>query len=191
MRLVSSLRHCFLALSLGALLASAPAFAATVVNTNITEADVKAAQDGWGKALIQISDDFASGGIAKAKATANRVLDAAYGYNLGVVLFKPTLTHGAQTFRTTKAGALAYFVGDDRSFPADKGFALGGWKKCEYRNAGIFINGDLAITMGNVILTDKDGKVTTVDKTWGFKKDSQGQLRIVLHHSSLPFQPSK
>ena len=191
MRLVSSLRHCFLALSLGALLASAPAFAATVVNTNITEADVKAAQDGWGKALIQISDDFASGGIAKAKATANRVLDAAYGYNLGVVLFKPTLSHGAQTFRTTKAGALAYFVGDDRSFPADKGFALGGWKKYEYRNAGIFINGDLAITMGNVILTDKDGKVTTVDKTWGFKKDSQGQLRIVLHHSSLPFQPSK
>jgi hypothetical protein len=86
---------------------------------------------------------------------------------------------------------LAYFVGDDRSFPADKGFALGGWKKYEYRNAGIFINGDLAITMGNVILTDKDGKVTTVDKTWGFKKDSQGQLRIVLHHSSLPFQPSK
>jgi hypothetical protein len=191
MRLVSSLRHCFLALSLGALLASAPAFAATVVNTNITEAEVKAAQDGWGKALIQISDDFASGGIAKAKATANRVLDAAYGYNLGVVLFKPTLTHGAQTFRTTKAGALAYFVGDDRSFPADKGFALGGWKKYEYRNAGIFINGDLAITMGNVILTDKDGKVTTVDKTWGFKKDSQGQLRIVLHHSSLPFQPNK
>jgi hypothetical protein len=191
MRLVSSLRHCFLALSLGALLASAPAFAATVVNTNITEAEVKAAQDGWGKALIQISDDYASGDIAKAKATANRVIDAAYGYNLGVVLFKPTLTHGAQTFRTTKAGALAYFVGDDRSFPADKGFALGGWKKYEYRNAGIFINGDLAITMGNVILTDKDGKVTTVDKTWGFKKDSQGQLRIVLHHSSLPFQPSK
>lgn len=191
MRLVSSLRHCFLALSLGALLASVPAFAATVVNTNITEADVKAAQDGWGKALIQISDDFASGGIAKAKATANRVLDAAYGYNLGVVLFNPTLTYGAQTFRTTKAGALAYFVGDDRSFPSDKGFALGGWKKYEYRNAGIFINGDLAITMGNVMLTDKDGKVTTVDKTWGFKKDSQGQLRIVLHHSSLPFQPSK
>ena len=191
MRLVSSLRHCFLALSLGALLASAPAFAATVVNTNITEADVKAAQDGWGKALIQISDDFASGGIAKAKATANQVLDAAYGYNLGLVLFKPTLTHSDQTFRTTKAGALAYFVGDDRAFPSDKGFALGGWKKYEYRNAGVFITGNMALTMGKVILTDKDGKVTTVDKTWGFKKDSQGQLRIVLHHSSLPFQPSK
>ena len=29
--------------------------------------------------------------------------------------------------------------------------------------------------------------LTTVDKTWGFKKDDQGALRIVLHHSSLPF----
>ena len=152
---------------------------------------MQAAQDGWGKALIQISDDFASGGIAKAKATANQVLDAAYGYNLGLVLFKPTLTHSDQTFRTTKAGALAYFVGDDRAFPSDKGFALGGWKKYEYRNAGVFITGNMALTMGKVILTDKDGKVTTVDKTWGFKKDTQGQLRIVLHHSSLPFQPSK
>jgi hypothetical protein len=191
MSLVSLLRRSVLTLGLGAVFSAAPAFASTVVNTNITEAEVKAAQDGWGKALIQISDDFASGGIAKAKATANQVLDAAYGYNLGLVLFKPTLTHSDQTFRTTKAGALAYFVGDDRAFPSDKGFALGGWKKYEYRNAGVFITGNMALTMGKVILTDKDGKVTTVDKTWGFKKDTQGQLRIVLHHSSLPFQPSK
>ncbi len=191
MSLVSLLRRSVLTLGLGAVFSAAPAFASTVVNTNITEAEVQAAQDGWGKALIQISDDFASGGIAKAKATANQVLDAAYGYNLGLVLFKPTLTHSDQTFRTTKAGALAYFVGDDRAFPSDKGFALGGWKKYEYRNAGVFITGNMALTMGKVILTDKDGKVTTVDKTWGFKKDTQGQLRIVLHHSSLPFQPSK
>lgn len=33
------------------------------------------------------------------------------------------------------------------------------------------------------------GKVTKVDKTWGFKKDEKGQLRIVLHHSSLPYTP--
>ena len=165
--------------------------ASTVKNTNITEAEVKAAQDAWGKALIQISDDHASGGLSKAKATANAVLDGAYGYNMGVVLFKPTLTHGQQTFRTTKAGALAYFVGDDKSYPSDSGFALKGWKKYEYKNAAVYINGDMAITMGNVHLTDKDGKVTTVDKTWGFKKDDKGQLRIVLHHSSLPFQPGK
>jgi hypothetical protein len=53
----------------------------------------------------------------------------------------------------------------------------------------IHINGDLALTMGKVILTDQNGKTTTVDKTWGFKKDDQGRLRIVLHHSSLPYSP--
>jgi hypothetical protein len=42
-----------------------------------------------------------------------------------------------------------------------------------------------------VNLTDKDGKVTTVDETWGFKKDEQGKLRIVLHHSSLPYVAAK
>lgn len=165
------------------------AFGNTVVDTNITEAEVQAAQEAWGKALIQIGKDFESGGIKAATATANTVLDSAYGYNLGPVLFKPTLTSGKQTFRTTKAGALAYFVGGNKEYPADSGFALKGWQKYEYRNAAVFINGDLALTMGNVLLTDKSGKVTTVDKTWGFKKDDQGKLRIVLHHSSLPYTP--
>jgi hypothetical protein len=32
------------------------------------------------------------------------------------VLFKPTLTTGDQTFRTTHKGALSYFVGGDSSF---------------------------------------------------------------------------
>lgn len=191
MTLTTSARRGALASALLALSGAAMAFQPTVVNTNVTEADVRAIQEGWGKALIQISDDFASGGLAKAKATAGAVLDGAYGYNMGVVLFKPTLTHGEQTFRTTRAGALAYFVGDDKAFPSDSGFALKGWKKYEFKNAGVFINGDLALTQGHVILTDKAGKVTVVDKTWGFKKDDKGQMRIVLHHSSLPYQPAK
>lgn len=44
--------------------------------------------------------------------------------------------------------------------------------------------------MGNVILTDKDGKVTKVDKTWAFKKNDDGKLKIILHHSSLPYNPT-
>lgn len=166
------------------------AFGKTVKNNNITEAEIQAAQEAWGKALIQISKDFESKGARKATATANAVLDAAYGYNMGPVMFKPTLTYGEQTFRTSRDGALAYFVGGNKAFPNDSGFALKGWEKYEYKNAGVYINGDMAITMGNVMLTDKTGKVTTVDKTWGFKRDEKGQLRIVLHHSSLPFSPA-
>ncbi len=41
---------------------------ANVVNNNITEAEVKSAQEAWGKALIQISQDHRTGGVAKAKA---------------------------------------------------------------------------------------------------------------------------
>ena len=162
-----------------------------IYNANITEAEVLAAQKAWGDALIKISDDFASGGLVKAKATASAVLDAAYGYNMGPVLFKPTLSSSPQTFRTTKEGALSYFVGGDSKFPKDTGFALGGWKKVDIDNAAMHINGDVANTMGNVTMTDKNGKVTVVDKTWTFKKDDMGKVRIVLHHSSLPFAGAK
>jgi hypothetical protein len=159
---------------------------ASELNHNITAADVKAAQDAWGQALIQISTDHRSGGIEKATATAKKVLDQAYGYNLGPVLFKPTLTNGDTTFRTSYDGALAYFVGGNAKFP-DKGFALNGWTQYQYKNAGVQIHGNLAITMGHVMLTDQQGKVTTVDKTWGFRKGDDGKVRIVLHHSSLPY----
>lgn len=165
--------------------------ATAVVNTNPTQAQVEAAQKAWCGALVQISQTHSKDGVAKAKELANSVLDQAYGYNMGAVLFKPTLTFGEQTFRTTKAGALSYFVGDDKAFPNDSGFALKGWEKCEVKNSAIHINGDVALTQGHVSMTDKEGKVTTVDKTWGFKLDDQGALRIVLHHSSLPFSPTK
>jgi hypothetical protein len=179
-----------LILSAALALAAATAHAretAPVYNSNVTEAEVLAAQQAWGQALVAISEAHAKDGHAAAKKLAGEIIDAAYGYNLGPVLFKPTLTEAPQTFRTTREGALAYFVGGDPNFPKDSGFALKGWKQVEINNAAIHINGDVATTMGNVMITDADGKVTTVDKTWKFKKDDEGKLRIVVHHSSLPY----
>ena len=155
-------------------------------DANITEAAVLGAQEGWCDALVSISKTHAEKGQAAAKKLAGEVIDAAYGYNLGPVLFKPTLTVSPQTFRTTRDGALAYFVGGDANYP-DTGFALKGWTSCSVKNAAVHINGDVATTMGNVMITDKTGKVTTVDKTWSFKRTDDGKLRIVLHHSSLPY----
>ncbi len=160
-----------------------------LANRAITQAEVLAAQNGWCKALLDIGAANASGGQAAAKALAEKVIDTAYGYQMGPVLFKPTLTVAPQTFRTTKAGALAYFVGGDAAFPKDDGFALKGWTRCEVSNSAIFIAGDSASTQGNVSFTGKDGKVTTVDKTWSYVKDDAGRLRIVVHHSSLPYAP--
>lgn len=157
------------------------------IDHSITEAEVLMAQKAWCKALVDISAANASGGQEAAKALAEKVIDSAYSYQSGAVLFKPTLAASPQTFRTARDGALAYFVGGNPAFPNDTGFALKGWTKCEIENSAVLIHRDTASTMGNVLFTGPDGKVTTVDKTWSFVKDDAGKLRIVVHHSSLPY----
>ena len=166
---------------------TSPVLADVIVDLAISEDQVLMAQKAWCDALINISKTHTMQGQAAASALAEKVIDSAYGYQLGVVLFKPTLTVNPQTFRTTREGALAYFVGGNPAYPDDDGFALNGWTKCEIDNSAILIIGNSASTMGKVNLTDKNGNVTSVDKTWQFVKDDKGQLRIVLHHSSLEF----
>jgi len=60
-----------------------------------------------------------------------------------------------------------------------------------YVEEGIQIYGSVAITMGNVWVTGKDGKEVMVDKTWVFKKGKDGKLKIIVHKSALPFSPGK
>ena len=157
-------------------------------DSNITETDVLAAQQGWCQALLNIAALHEESGQTAAAELAGAVIDTAYGYAIGPVLFKPTLAHGERTVRTTREGALSYFVGGDDHFPEDSGFALKGWNDCQVENAAIHINGDVGLSMGFVHFFNNDGQ-TTVDKTWGFKKTDDGAVRIVLHHSSLPFSP--
>lgn len=156
---------------------------------SITEAELKQARQNWGDGLVAISKAYEADGIDGARKVAEGVLDAAYGYGLGPVLFKPTLASGDQTFRPTKKGALSYFVGHDEEYPLDGGFGIKGWREMEDVSSASFIEGDVAMWMGWIILTDKDGGVTKVDKSFGYKKDAEGVLRIVHHHSSLPYQP--
>ena len=170
-----------------ALLANHAVAKVVVVNQAISEQEVLAAQEGWCEALVDIAATYENSGHVAAKELAGEVIDAAYGYQMGTVLFKPTLTVNPQTFRTTREGALSYFVGGDATFSEDTGFALKGWEKCDIDNSAIFIAGDSATTMGKVHFTDKNEKVTSVDKTWKFVKDDKGKLRIVVHHSSLEY----
>jgi len=159
----------------------------------ITYDEVNAAQQAWCDALVKIGKLKEEGG--DYKAFAEQVLSEAYNYDHGKVFFKPTLAYGDQTFRNDKKGALAYFIGSDPDYPNDKGFALTPWVKARYDNTGngnegIQIYGSIAITMGNVWVTAKDGKEVMVDKTWVFKKGKDGKLRIIVHKSALPFNPN-
>ena len=176
-------KFCLIISMVSAFLPAVASAQAPVFNRAISEAEVLAAQKAWCTALVNISDEGKKSQAA-AKALAEKVIDAAYAYQLGPVLFNPTLTSGKDTFRLTRDGALSYFVGGDSKYPTDSGFALKDWNKCEIKNAG-----NAAMTLGNVMVTDSANKTTTVDKTWGYIKDDKGALRIVLHHSSLPYQP--
>ena len=68
------------------------------------------------------------------------------------------LTH----FGPRRLARLSYFVGGNPAFPEDTGFALKRWTEVSYDNNaaenGIQIHGDIAITMGNVYLTDDKGE---------------------------------
>lgn len=156
---------------------------------SITEAELTNARQVWMDALLAISKAYEADGIDGARAVANGAIDAAYGYNMGPVLFKPTLASGEKTFRTTREGALAYFVGHDPDYPLDAGFAIRAWRKVEMQTAASFIEGNVAMWMGSGVFTEEGGQITKADKSWGYKKDDEGTLRIVLHHSSLPYQP--
>lgn len=151
---------------------------------DITEADIVAAQDAWVNGLLDVARTADTHGPAMARARAARMIDRLYGYAEGPVLFKPTLAGGTQSFRTTRAGALSYFAGGDPDFPDDSGFALKPWREVRIRNVGMQIRHDTAMVMSRVVLIDRQGQVTEVDKTWAYRQGPEG-VRIVLHHSSL------
>ncbi|MGC6535626.1 MAG: phosphoribosyl-AMP cyclohydrolase [Parvibaculales bacterium] len=155
---------------------------------SIDEKQLAAARQAWGDGLIAISKAYDTDGIDAARQLALDALDTLYGFEFGPILFKPTLSGGEQTFRTDKDGALAYFIGHDAAYPQDGGFGLKSWRDVSSQTSACFIDGDVAMWMGWVSFTDKDGNGAKVDKSWGYKKAPDDSLKIVLHHSSLPYQ---
>jgi hypothetical protein len=168
---------------------ASPAVQAEDAKPAIDLAKIQAAQDAWGEGLVAISKAHKEGGDPRAVAVT--MLETLYDYPDGKVLFKPTLTSGDQTFRPTFEGALAYFVGGDENFPNDNGFALKGWVNSEEKIDSFVVVGNVAIVQGKVTLTDGDGNKVTVDKTFAYRLDDKGNLRIITHHSSLPFTPAE
>ena len=156
-------------------------------NMPISENDLADVRQAWGDGLIELSRIFEFDGIEKARSFANELLDELYGFDLGPILFKPTLSGGAKTFRNDREGTLSYFVGQDPNFPDDKGFGIKYWREVHFHPGNSYIDGSVGMWMGWVTLIDKNGDITKVDKSWGYKKDNSGKLKIVLHHSSIPY----
>ncbi len=154
----------------------------------INENDMNNARNAWGNGIILISKTFDEKGIEKATIVANKILQDLYAFELGTILFKPTLSGSNQTFRSNLEGALSYFVGNNAKYPMDDGFGINSWHKFDSKTSDIFIEDDIAMWMGWVTLTNSIGDIVKVDKSWVYKKMPNGNLKIVLHHSSLPYK---
>ena len=153
----------------------------------IDETELAEARAAWGDGLVAISKAFDDSGIDGAREMAGGLLDSLYGFEFGPILFKPTLSGGGRTFRTDREGTLSYFIGHDPNFPQDTGFGLKSWREVTSETSSFFIEGDIAMWMGWVTFTDRDGNVVKVDKSFGYRRAVDGSLKLVLHHSSLPY----
>ncbi len=150
----------------------------------ITEKDIKKAQKMWGDAVVKI------GAAENSKEVAKQAAETAYAFDLGPIMFKPTLTHGETTFRPDLEGTLSYFVAGNDKYSSDGGFALKPWTKVRFENHNIKMFGNKAIAMGHYFFTDKaTGKETKVEYTKGYVKTNDGRVLLFLQDSSLPYSP--
>jgi hypothetical protein len=159
--------------------------AASDGGVEITQAAVEAAQKEWGEGIVAIAKTHTDEGDFKARATEHINTLYAYGDD-SAVMFKPTLAADDQ-FRETFDEALSYFIGTEGS--EDTGFAIKGWTNVRWENNGIYTDDDSAMAMGNYYFTGPDGEETKVEYTFGYVPDAEGNLKINLHHSSLPYSP--
>ena len=153
----------------------------------ISEQEVLDAQKVWGDAIVKIGQTYLDNGDYKTVAFNH--IDELYGYDLGPVLFKPTLASQKQ-FRNDEEGALSYFVGGNPDYPEDHGFAIKPWSAVRWENNGIKTEGNMAVAMGNYYFTPVEGgDDVKVEYSFAYTKDDDGKLRIIMHGSHLPYSP--
>ena len=149
----------------------------------VSVADVVSAQKAWGEGIVAIANAHKNDG--DYVGIASNHVNTLYAYQMGPVLFKPTLA-AIDQFRPTFDTALSYFVASNNACPEDKGFAIKGWTNVRFENSEVIIDGGTALAMGNYYFTDPQGAEVKVEYTFGYIEDDQGNLRIQLHHSSMP-----
>lgn len=149
----------------------------------MTKDDVLEIQNEWGSGVVRIGELHAMG--ADYKAYTEEFVKNFYAFGETKVLFKPTKAKDTQ-FRDKVETAISYFSAHNGACSEDKGFALMPWTKVSFENNQILIDGDKAFAIGNYYFECEEGPVK-VEYTFGYKKCADGQIKIFIHHSSLPF----
>ena len=145
---------------------------------------VKIAQKKWANTVLEIGKAY------KKKINLDdlvyKLLHEIYAFNHCDVLFKPTLAKHTQ-FRSTKEEFISYFLGQNKVCEEDNGFAIKNWKSIKFENYKIIQHDNFLLSMGNYFFEDEKKNILKVEYTFGFIQLNENELRINLHHSSLPY----
>tara|TARA_B100000945_G_C20351166_1_gene582317 strand:- start:34 stop:486 length:453 start_codon:yes stop_codon:yes gene_type:complete len=140
-------------------------------------------QTRWSNGIVELGKS--KGDIVASKKLATDFINSLYDFKNGTVQFKPTKASEFQ-FRNDFDSALSYFIGSNPEFSEDSGFALNPWINVEFKNESINVIDDIGIAMGNYFFKDLMGDITKVEYSFVYKKVGNS-LKIILHHSSLPY----
>ena len=102
-------------------------------------------------------------------------------------MFKPTKAYVKQ-FRKKKNEFISYFIGINKISDEDIGFALEPWKKISFNNFDNLFVENILISMGNYFFTNYNNEQTKVEYTFGYLLNKQNNLKIIFHHSSIPYK---
>lgn len=138
----------------------------------------------WANIVLQIGNAYRE--KKNLDKLVSELLHDVYAFNKGDVLFKPTLAKHEQ-FRSKKEEFVSYFLGQNNVCKEDTGFAIKNWKSIKFENYKVVENNDNLLAMGNYFFENDKNEFLKVEYTFGFIRTNNNELRINLHHSSLPY----
>ena len=133
----------------------------------------------WKDGVIEIGRIHLEGG--DYEKSAELFVSTHYAFDSEEVLFKPTFTKEV-IFRNSKDLALSYFIGGEVA--EDKGFALKPWEGIRLEELNIIEQDNLMVAMGTLNFKPLNLKENTLIAFTFLLIDTDGSLKIKVHHSS-------
>ncbi|MCH2651634.1 MAG: hypothetical protein MKZ82_01060 [Gammaproteobacteria bacterium] len=133
----------------------------------------------WKDGVIEIGRIHLEGG--DYEKSAELFVSTHYAFDSEEVLFKPTFTKEV-IFRNSKDLALSYFIGGEVA--EDKGFALKPWEEIRLEELNIIEQDNLMVAMGTLNFKPLNLKENTLIAFTFLLIDTDGSLKIKVHHSS-------
>jgi len=140
-------------------------------------------QSKWANGIIEIGKT--KNNFEESSSITTKFINELYDFKNGNE-FGGFYTYDEMLSELNFDSALSYFIGNNSNFSEDSGFALNPWVNVEFKNDSIKVYGDIGIAMGNYFFTDENGDKTKVEYSFVYKRIGDS-LKIVLHHSSLPY----